>query len=51
MKAPRAKIILTVLAGLLLFAAGSATAQYSFDWTFERQGAIKDIVPMASRIS
>jgi len=43
MKAPRAKIILTVLTGLLLLAAGSASAQYSFDWTFEDQGAVKDM--------
>ncbi len=44
MKAPRHKITLTVLTALLLFAAGSATAQYSYDWTFDRQGAITTLV-------
>ena len=37
MKSPRPRIVLTVLAALLLFAAGSAAAQYSFDWTFDRR--------------
>jgi hypothetical protein len=44
MKAPRRPIILTVLAAVLLVAAGSATAQYSFEWTFERQGAVPELV-------
>ena len=43
MRTPRVQFILTLITALVLFTAGSATAQYSFEWTFENQGAIKDV--------
>jgi hypothetical protein len=32
------------MTALILMTAGSATAQYSFDWTFDDQGAVKDML-------
>jgi len=38
----RTPVIIALAAILVLLTSGSALAQYSFDWTFDKQGAIKD---------
>lgn len=43
MRAPRTRIVLTVLASLIILMAGSASAQFSFEWAVEDQGAIKSM--------
>jgi hypothetical protein len=39
-----APVIIVLTTVLVILTAGSAFAQYSFDWTFGQQGAVKDML-------